>query len=79
VAKIQVDRKGSHMNNVERYGIFCAHKQNKQMEEVLFDLNSPIFETIYITITLHNKNHPNYHTADSSTIPPHPKQGKYSH
>jgi cell fate (sporulation/competence/biofilm development) regulator YlbF (YheA/YmcA/DUF963 family) len=42
---IQVARKGRHMNNIEKCHMFCA--QNKQMNEVLFDLSNSIFEAVY--------------------------------
>jgi hypothetical protein len=46
---IQVTKKGrySYMNSIERFHIFCTQKKNKHMNEVLFDLKNPIFETIY--------------------------------
>jgi hypothetical protein len=34
---IQIARKGRHMNSTEKYHIFHTYKQNKQMNDVLFD------------------------------------------
>jgi hypothetical protein len=49
---IQIARKGIYMSSMERFHIFCTQKENKYMNEILFDLENPIFETVY-TIT-HN-------------------------
>jgi hypothetical protein len=35
------------MNNMEKHGLFCTHKQNKWMNDVLFDLKSPVFDAVY--------------------------------
>jgi hypothetical protein len=40
---IQRAKKGKYMNSIERHHIYCTHKQWKQMNEVLFDLQNPIF------------------------------------
>jgi hypothetical protein len=52
----QITQKGRHMNSLEIFHIYCAHQQNKQMNEVLFDLQNPIFHTIYNHYTKHTKN-----------------------
>jgi hypothetical protein len=44
---IQITQKGRHMNSLEKFHIYCAHQQDIQMNEVLFDLQNPIFDTIY--------------------------------
>jgi hypothetical protein len=43
---VQIAGTVRHMNNIEKYHIFCTQKQNRQMNELSFDLNNPIFETI---------------------------------
>jgi hypothetical protein len=44
---IEVGRKGRHTNNTKKHHIFCTQKQKKQMNEVLSDLNSPVYEAVY--------------------------------
>jgi hypothetical protein len=44
---IQIGRKGRYMNSMERFHIFCTQKENKHMNEILFDLKNPILETVY--------------------------------
>jgi hypothetical protein len=65
---IQIARWGRYMNITEKYHIFCIQKQNKQMNKLLFDLNNPIFEAVYIHYITQQHKHFNIHTVDSTTI-----------
>jgi hypothetical protein len=40
---IQLTHKGRHMDSLEKFHVYSMHQQNKQMNEVLFDLQNPIF------------------------------------
>jgi hypothetical protein len=55
------------MNSLEKFHFYCEHQQNKQMNEVLFDLQNPIFDAAYNHLQNINTQ---FHTmpADSSTI-----------
>jgi hypothetical protein len=44
---MQVARKSRYMNSMEKFHIFCTQKENKHMNEILFDPKNPIFDTIY--------------------------------
>jgi hypothetical protein len=44
---IQTARKGKYMNGLEKYHIYRTHRQGKQINEVLFDPQNPIFDAIY--------------------------------
>jgi hypothetical protein len=57
------------MNSLEKFHIYCAHQQDKQMNEVLFDIQRPIFNTIYSHYTKQKYTHKIHSVpADSSTI-----------
>jgi hypothetical protein len=44
---IQIARKVKHMNKIEKFNIYCTCQQNNQMNETLFDLQNPMFDTLY--------------------------------
>jgi hypothetical protein len=44
---IQIARKGRYMNSLEKFHIFCTQKENKHMNEILFDPKNPIFNSVY--------------------------------
>jgi hypothetical protein len=43
----QVTQNGKNMNRLEKLHIHCTHQQNEQMNEVVFDLQNSMFDTIY--------------------------------
>jgi hypothetical protein len=43
---IQIARKGRYMNSLEKFHIFCTQKEEKHMNEILFDPKNPIFNYI---------------------------------
>jgi hypothetical protein len=53
---IQVTKKGRYMNSIERFHIFCTQKENKHMNEVLFDLKKTLYLRPFTTTT-HNNNY----------------------
>jgi hypothetical protein len=44
---VQITQKEKYMNSLEKFHIYCAHQQDIQMNEILFDFQNPIFDTIY--------------------------------
>jgi hypothetical protein len=44
---IRIARKGKHIKRIEKLNIYCICQQNNQMNEILFDLQNPIFDTLY--------------------------------
>jgi hypothetical protein len=44
---IQTTRKGMYKDNLDKYHISYTHRQNKEMNELLFDLKNLIFEVVY--------------------------------
>jgi hypothetical protein len=39
-------KKGKYMNSLDKY-IYCTHRHRNRMNEVLFDLQIPIFDVMY--------------------------------
>jgi hypothetical protein len=44
---IKITQKGRHMNILEKFHIYCAYRDNAHMNEILFDIHNPIFDTLY--------------------------------
>jgi hypothetical protein len=64
------------MNYIEKCHIFYTQNKNKQINDVLFDLKNPMFETIYnhyanLQHVKEEKNHLIHHNAYSSITQPH--------
>jgi hypothetical protein len=43
----EIARKCRQMNNMEKNNIFRTYKQNKQMNDVLFNLKNCVFDAVY--------------------------------
>lgn len=56
------------MNILEKFRIYCAHQQNKQMNKVLFDLQNPIFDITYNHYTKEQHTQIHITPTDSSKI-----------
>jgi hypothetical protein len=44
---IKITQKNRHMNILENFHIYCAYRDNTHMNEILFDIHNPIFDTLY--------------------------------
>jgi hypothetical protein len=44
---VKIERKGKHLDILEKFHIFCSLKQNKHLNDSNLDLNNPIFNTVY--------------------------------
>jgi hypothetical protein len=44
---LKITQKGRQMNILEKFYIYCAHRENIHMNEFLHDTNNPIFNTLY--------------------------------
>jgi hypothetical protein len=44
---LNTTQKGKYMNYVEKFHIYCAHKNKRQMNEILFDTHNPVFDIIH--------------------------------
>jgi hypothetical protein len=44
---IKIERKGKHLDTLERFHIFCIFKQNKHLNDNNIDVHNPIFTTVY--------------------------------
>jgi hypothetical protein len=44
---LHTTQKGKYMNCLEKFHIYCAHKDKKQMNEILFDTHNPVFDIIH--------------------------------
>jgi hypothetical protein len=69
---VRVAQKERYMNNLEKHHIYCAHQQGIQMNEILFDLQNLIFDTIY---NYYAKQKHNTHTQN----PRHTSRQHYTH
>jgi hypothetical protein len=69
---IQRAKKGRYMNRMEKFHIFCTQKENKRMNEILFDPKNPIFETVYNHYTSAKKKKNIRHTLNVEVSTNHP-------
>jgi hypothetical protein len=44
---IKKERKGKHLDTLEKFHIFCSYKRNKPLNDNNIDTYNPIFNTIY--------------------------------
>jgi hypothetical protein len=44
---IKIERKGKHLDMLEKYHIFCTYKHNKHLNDNNIDIHNPIFNTVY--------------------------------
>jgi arginyl-tRNA--protein-N-Asp/Glu arginylyltransferase len=44
---IKIERKGKHLDTLEKFHIFCSYKLNKHLNDNNTDTQNPIFNTIY--------------------------------
>jgi hypothetical protein len=44
---INVAQKGHLMNTLEKFHIYCTKKEDTHMNEVIFDVQNPIFDILY--------------------------------
>jgi hypothetical protein len=44
---IKIERKGKHLDTLEKFHIFCSFKRNKHLNDNNIDTHNPIFNTIY--------------------------------
>jgi hypothetical protein len=68
---IQTAKKGKYMNSIEKYHIYCTHKEGKQMKYC--SISKTLYSTSYTITTEINENKPHYKRAALFTHPLHPK------
>jgi hypothetical protein len=44
---IKIERKGKHLDTLEKFHIFCSLKQNLHLNDLNLDSNNPIFNVVY--------------------------------
>jgi hypothetical protein len=44
---LEVEKKGKHLDTLERFHIFCLYKQDNHLNDNNIDVYNPIFNTVY--------------------------------